>query len=72
MDKATRDPSIEGFCYRQKISRATYYNLKAAGRGPREYRVGKQVRISEEAEAEWIREREAETSTGAASEREAA
>ena len=55
-----RDPSINGFCLRQRISRSSYYNLVAEGTGPREYRVGKLVRISEEAEAEWVRQREAE------------
>ncbi|MET2825825.1 transcriptional regulator [Mesorhizobium shangrilense] len=54
----SRDPSIAGFVARQKISRSSYYNLKAAGLGPREYVVGKLVRISAEAEAEWVRERE--------------
>ena len=54
-----RDASIAGFCRRQGISRSSYYNLAAAGETPREYRVGKLVRISAEAEAEWVREREA-------------
>ena len=54
-----RDPSIYGFCARQKISRSAYYKLAAVGDGPREYRVGKLVRISAEAEAEWVRRREA-------------
>ncbi|TIL84772.1 MAG: transcriptional regulator [Mesorhizobium sp.] len=50
---------MNGFCHRQKISRSSYYNMKAAGFAPREYVVGKLVRISAEAEAEWVREREA-------------
>ncbi|EHK58114.1 hypothetical protein [Allomesorhizobium alhagi] len=53
-----RDPSVAGFCHRQKISRSGYYNIPLADR-PREYRVGKLVRISAEAEAEWVRQREA-------------
>ncbi|MER8688752.1 transcriptional regulator [Mesorhizobium sp. M1136] len=56
---AFRDPSIDGFCRRHLVSRSTYYNLKAAGLAPREYVVGKLVRISAEAEAEWVRAREA-------------
>jgi excisionase family DNA binding protein len=54
-----RDASIAGFCHRQGISRSTYYNLVAAGEAPREYRVGKLVRISQEAEHDWVRQREA-------------
>lgn len=54
-----RDPSINGFCRRHSFSRSSYYNLKAAGLAPREYVVGKLVRISAEAEAEWVRQREA-------------
>ncbi|MER9421675.1 transcriptional regulator [Mesorhizobium sp. M0317] len=59
---ASRDPSIPGFCQRHKMGRSSYYNLKAAGHGPPEYVIGKLVRISAEAEAEWVREREADTS----------
>lgn len=56
---ATRDASIEGFCRRQGISRSSYYNLRNAGNGPREYSIGKQVRITAEAENAWIKQREA-------------
>lgn len=56
-----RDPSVPGFCARQRISRSTYYNLKGEGKAPREYVVGKLIRISPEAEAEWVRAREAES-----------
>jgi hypothetical protein len=54
-----RDPSIDGFCRRMHLSRSSYYNLRASGFGPREFTVGKLVRIGAEAEAEWVREREA-------------
>lgn len=60
-EPAPRDASINGFCRRQGASRSTYYNLKAKGLGPREYLVGKLVRISAEAEAEWVLAREADT-----------
>jgi hypothetical protein len=59
MTEVYRDPTIDGFCRRQKICRASYYNLKKTGKGPREYYVGRLVRISPEAEAEWVREGEA-------------
>lgn len=54
-----RDPSIAGFCRRTLISRSSFYNLVAAGEAPRMFRIGKLVRISAEAEAEWVRRREA-------------
>src|SRR6188508_1498698 len=53
--------SISQFCTAHgNICRASYYNMKKAGKGPREMRVGSRVLISEEAAAEWRRAREAE------------
>jgi hypothetical protein len=49
------DRSISGFCRRQGISRATYYNLKHK---PREVRANKRVLITPEAESDWERENE--------------
>jgi hypothetical protein len=54
------DADINGFCRRHQICRATYYNLKKQGKGPRVMRVGSRDRITEEADADWVREREAE------------
>ncbi|MHC2792597.1 putative DNA-binding transcriptional regulator AlpA [Mesorhizobium jarvisii] len=51
--------TIPDFCRRHQISRSSYYALKASGRGPREYVIGKLVRISAEAEVEWVRRLEA-------------
>jgi predicted DNA-binding transcriptional regulator AlpA len=45
--------SIEQFCKDHGISRATFYNLKKAGKMPRLMHVGARVLISEEAAAEW-------------------
>jgi hypothetical protein len=45
--------SIDEFCRRHMISRATYYNLKAAGKGPREMHVMGRVLISKESAREW-------------------
>jgi len=50
--------SIRAFCERQQVSRASYYSLVAKGEGPRTYRIGHLVRISAEAEAAWVKERE--------------
>jgi hypothetical protein len=51
--------SISEFCHDHDISRASYYNMKKSGIGPREMRVNARVLISAEAAADWRREREA-------------
>lgn len=48
--------TIDQFCGRNAISRPFFYKLKAQGRGPK---VNDINRITQEAEAEWLREREA-------------
>jgi hypothetical protein len=54
--------TIEEFCKRNDISDGTYTNMRAAGLGPAEMRpTGRThgvVRISREAELEWIRQSE--------------
>lgn len=52
--------SIAEFCYRNGICKASYYNLKKVGKGPREMAVGGQKRITPASEADWQRDREAE------------
>lgn len=59
MNTPDRDPTIPGFCARHKLSRAMFYVLVDRGEAPRTYVVGKLRRISPEAEAAWVREREA-------------
>ena len=49
------------FCQRNTISESTYHALKRQGRGPREIKVGSRTLITEQAEADWRAEREAET-----------
>ena len=61
-----RDPeasqTIPEFCASEGISKAFYYELQKAGRGPRVMRHADGcVRISPEARREWRAEREAET-----------
>ena len=58
--------SIEAFCDRHHICRATFYNLMKAGKAPRTMKVGSRRRITLEAEAEWQHEREAEVAALAA------
>jgi hypothetical protein len=49
------------FCDRNAISESTYYKLKRLGKGPREIELFGRVIITPEAEADWRRDREAET-----------
>jgi hypothetical protein len=50
--------TIDEFCTREALSRAKYFVMRRQGRGPREMRDGKWIRISVEARADWRRERE--------------
>jgi len=63
--KAPPEPSIQkqaftvtSFCKAHEISTPTYYRLRREGKGPREMRVGSDIRISVEAAADWRRARE--------------
>ena len=47
--------SIDTFCRRHGISRASFYNALAESRAPRVMRVGGRILISVEAAAEWRR-----------------
>lgn len=58
--------TIAEWCARHKLSRATFYNLAQAGKAPRIMKVGRSVRISEAADAEWLSAREAEAMKEAA------
>jgi len=55
-----RAPSSAGFCRRHGISRGTYLNLRRRGKAPREVAAGTRRIITEQAEADWIAERESE------------
>jgi hypothetical protein len=50
--------TITEFCRKKKLSRAKYFKMRQKGRGPREARDGKWVRITPEAERDWDRARE--------------
>ncbi|GAN81461.1 hypothetical protein [Acidocella aminolytica] len=51
--------TVDEFCKNNKICRATYYNLKNRGMGPAELRLGRAVRITQDAEAAWHRKMQA-------------
>jgi hypothetical protein len=53
--------TISSFCLSNAISEAHYFKLKRDGKGPREACLGDRIVITPEAEADWRREREAET-----------
>ena len=57
--------SIERFCKRNGISKRQYFKMQRQGIGPHTLKIGgrKGIRISLEAERDWIREREAERAT---------
>ena len=52
--------TIEEWARSHRLSRSMFYKLKEQGKAPREMHIGKSVRISEDADREWVRLREAE------------
>jgi hypothetical protein len=51
--------SIQEFCDAHSISRATYYNLRKAGKGPIEMEVNARKLISIESASAWRKQMEA-------------
>ena len=58
--------AIEQWCQRHNLSRSTYYKLKAVKKAPRTMEVLGCVRISEDADREWVKAREAEAAEAVA------
>jgi hypothetical protein len=58
--------SVDEFCRRNRICRATFYNLIRAGRGPRLMKVGARTLITVESAADWRRRMESDTASEAA------
>jgi predicted DNA-binding transcriptional regulator AlpA len=50
--------SIDEFCTAHGLSRSSFYKMLKQGTAPRLLKVGKAVRVSIEAAADWRRERE--------------
>lgn len=48
------DKKIDQFCVHHQMGRTTYFKLRKAGLGPDEVRVGRFVRITAQAEQEWV------------------
>jgi len=57
--------SVNEFCRRHNICRATFYNLLKAGRGPVVMKVGSRVLVSREAAEQWRRRMEADAAVEA-------
>jgi hypothetical protein len=64
--------TIAAFCDRNAISEALFFALQRLGKGPRTTKLLKRTVIFPEAEADWRRDREAETTAKRAVERERA
>jgi hypothetical protein len=54
-----RAKTVPQFCEDWLISLSFYFKLKRHGQAPRELRIGTRTLITAEAEAEWLRQREA-------------
>ncbi len=46
--------TIDDWCRSHGFSRTFYYQLKARDEAPREIRIGRCVRISDDADREWV------------------
>lgn len=57
--------SIQEFCERHHISKTLFQRLQAQGRGPRMMKLGRALRISADAERQWLADREAPSDTEA-------
>jgi len=53
VDVETTTYDVRRFCDANNVSRTHLYRLWAAGRGPKFFKLGKHIRITAEASAEW-------------------
>jgi hypothetical protein len=53
--------TIQEWCDSHRYSRSFFYVLEKAGKSPLTFKVGTTRRISEEADAQWVKDREAES-----------
>ena len=52
-----RSFTITAFCRKYNISAPVYYKWQRNGTGPKELRIGRVIRITPEAEREWLEAR---------------
>ena len=55
-----RSFTLQEWCDSRRISRAMFYVLDAQGKAPRTHYAGAKRLISDQADADWVRAREAE------------
>jgi hypothetical protein len=65
-EQSRRSYTIDEWCLNRRISRAMFYKMAAQGLGPKTHYAGSKPLISDEADAAWVRAREAEAETTAA------
>jgi hypothetical protein len=53
--------TVDEWCTRRRLCRASFYKLLKQGKGPRTYYVGNRQYISADADAAWQAERENES-----------
>ena len=53
--------TIPEWCAHRKVSRSMFYKLESQGLAPTTYNVGTSRRISPDADAAWLRQREKES-----------
>lgn len=58
MQGTTKALSILEFCRMANISRATFYNLDAAGQSPKTVRIGARRVVLQDTATAWLRARE--------------
>jgi hypothetical protein len=56
--------TIPEWCRHRRISISMYYKLRAQGKGPATLDVGRHKTITPEADAAWVRERQAASLSG--------
>lgn len=54
-----RSFSIDEWCQLHGFSRSFFYKLTSQGEGPKTFKIGRCLRISEAAASEWVTAREA-------------
>jgi len=57
--------TVNGFCALHRISRWKFFQMRAEGIGPRELAVGRTIRISAQANIDWVKAREGPSGTAA-------
>lgn len=62
-ERQPQSKSIPQFCAAHGVGRQAFYDMEKAGKAPRTFNVGRSVRISTAAEAEWVRDRENDGAT---------